>query len=707
MRNRWGNKSFVKLFLVFFIVILCVYYALLMITSSAERKKAQAQKEQVIAESIETALEYLNGVPRDEVALSVSLRNTTWMTKLAAQTDVFDRQLTFNRMREIAGDFLFIMPSDSEILFRAVYYPYRDMIIRENGWNSAAYYFTTQGVPREEADSFVALINSITDPTHVQYLDKDGNNCFENRVLLVSPVRNSANPSAYLCSMISTAKMREHLSRLLPQYFTGFELTNTRSGIPVLSFQESTYSRQDRMTEDYSIGSMPWTVRFTINEGLILSSAGDQTRWLTLVFAGLVGGCVLAFIFAAYTYQPVYNLLRRLPGTVQSKNAYADIASSIDSMTYKLNKARKEESLRRLLAGFFDKEEDIKLPFSDDMLVQVFMVPIQENGGDWQEIFSRLEALRRDVEDARVEMILSMDAVVVIAGAEQESALVRLGQRLAEVLRAQGLEWISGNVCRGLIGISISYQNVLEKQQYLGTVAPPSYHFPMDWENQLMTAMRSGKSAVTEEIFRVVLKENEKVDRGNIMPLIALLGSDERRIAHELNLSLDILAPLEELNRCERTQEYFEVLRRAAGNICAAVRARMEDSGNIGKKITAYVDANYSDDSFSIVMLEEMFNLSANTINKNIKAATGMSFMPYLISVRMEKAKELLNDQRYKISEIAKMVGYDNEYSFRRAFSKYTGNKVQNYFSGDTNLMDYPEEKTRNERSDVEEAGRR
>ena len=80
---------------------------------------------------------------------------------------------------------------------------------------------------------------------------------------------------------------------------------------------------------------------------LILSSAGDQTRWLTLVFAGLVGGCVLAFIFAAYTYQPVYNLLRRLPGTVQSKNAYADIASSIDSMTYKLNKARKEESLRR------------------------------------------------------------------------------------------------------------------------------------------------------------------------------------------------------------------------------------------------------------------------------------------------------------------------------------------------------------------------
>jgi len=77
--------------------------------------------------------------------------------------------------------------------------------------------------------------------------------------------------------------------------------------------------------------------------------------------------------------------------------------------------------------------------------------------------------------------------------------------------------------------------------------------------------------------------------------------------------------------------------------------------------------------------LQDIFGLSANTINKNIKAVTGLTFLPYLTRLRMERAKLLLADKNLKISCISKLVGYENEYSFRRTFNRYTGCKAQDY----------------------------
>ena len=50
-----------------------------------------------------------------------------------------------------------------------------------------------------------------------------------------------------------------------------------------------------------------------------------------------------------------------------------------------------------------------------------------------------------------------------------------------------------------------------------------------------------------------------------------------------------------------------------------------------------------------------------------------MSFVKYLTYVRVEKAKELLETGKYKVHEVAEMVGYQDAGYFTKVFKKETG----------------------------------
>ena len=60
-----------------------------------------------------------------------------------------------------------------------------------------------------------------------------------------------------------------------------------------------------------------------------------------------------------------------------------------------------------------------------------------------------------------------------------------------------------------------------------------------------------------------------------------------------------------------------------------------------------------------------------NYLNVIFFKETGMTLYKYLMGVRMEHAKYLLEENRLSVSEIASGIGYPNANSFTRAFRKY------------------------------------
>lgn len=85
-----------------------------------------------------------------------------------------------------------------------------------------------------------------------------------------------------------------------------------------------------------------------------------------------------------------------------------------------------------------------------------------------------------------------------------------------------------------------------------------------------------------------------------------------------------------------------------------------------------YVNQHYNEEITLDIISEKVF-FTKNYLSQIFKQDTGENFKNYLTRVRMEKAKELMQNSHLKIYEIAEVVGYNNTTYFSQLFKKYTG----------------------------------
>ena len=85
----------------------------------------------------------------------------------------------------------------------------------------------------------------------------------------------------------------------------------------------------------------------------------------------------------------------------------------------------------------------------------------------------------------------------------------------------------------------------------------------------------------------------------------------------------------------------------------------------------SYIHRNYMNDITSKNVAGEVY-LSVNYANTLFMQECGMSIFDYLVSYRMEKAKELLTGSEETITKIAELIGYGSKTSFYLAFKRHT-----------------------------------
>lgn len=89
--------------------------------------------------------------------------------------------------------------------------------------------------------------------------------------------------------------------------------------------------------------------------------------------------------------------------------------------------------------------------------------------------------------------------------------------------------------------------------------------------------------------------------------------------------------------------------------------------------ILSYIHEHYLDDNFSVKYLAAYFETSISNISHFFKKNAGVSISQYIDQIKLDKAKELLENSDSKISEIAKMLRYNNSTVFIEMFKKYEG----------------------------------
>jgi two-component system response regulator YesN len=126
------------------------------------------------------------------------------------------------------------------------------------------------------------------------------------------------------------------------------------------------------------------------------------------------------------------------------------------------------------------------------------------------------------------------------------------------------------------------------------------------------------------------------------------------------------------LDTLRSKHQIHEWAKRTAGHIAAYLEnERRSSSHQMVKRILETVDQMLGED-LSLHSLAERLYVNSSYLSRLFKKETGESFSGYVLSCRMERAKELLQGEA-KVYDAANAVGYRDISYFAKVFRKYWG----------------------------------
>ena len=91
------------------------------------------------------------------------------------------------------------------------------------------------------------------------------------------------------------------------------------------------------------------------------------------------------------------------------------------------------------------------------------------------------------------------------------------------------------------------------------------------------------------------------------------------------------------------------------------------------EKVTKEIEANLSNEQFSVEYLADRMNMSRSHLHRKLKKATGQSPNQFIREYRLHQAMKLLREEDKAISEIAYEVGFGSPSYFTTCFTEYYG----------------------------------
>lgn len=144
-------------------------------------------------------------------------------------------------------------------------------------------------------------------------------------------------------------------------------------------------------------------------------------------------------------------------------------------------------------------------------------------------------------------------------------------------------------------------------------------------------------------------------------------------------VSLEVQKMEREIQKLKETTEIKEYIKNLLTEVVFAISEYKKDGNTRAiESAKEYVRENYMKD-ISLNDVADYIELSSYYLSRLFKKVEGENFKDYLIKTRMEKAKQLLRDERKSIKETALEVGYEDPNYFSRAFKKYVGIPATEY----------------------------
>lgn len=207
---------------------------------------------------------------------------------------------------------------------------------------------------------------------------------------------------------------------------------------------------------------------------------------------------------------------------------------------------------------------------------------------------------------------------------------------------------------------------------------------------QLSEAVRKNQKREVERILKIIHDKimESRVNKSRaclymqqvirtLSELVEKVHPDPRRIQEERN---QLLGKISEKKTFEKA---FDVVECYANGACDYLKMENSSSGKRqAMEAVEYIKENYADPDLNLNGICAHLGISTSHFSSIFKEETGETFMEFLIRIRMEKAKELLEHTSLKNYEIAERVGFADPHYFGISFKKMTGKTPTEYAKG-------------------------
>lgn len=179
------------------------------------------------------------------------------------------------------------------------------------------------------------------------------------------------------------------------------------------------------------------------------------------------------------------------------------------------------------------------------------------------------------------------------------------------------------------------------------------------------------------------------------IPVILLTAKDllmDRTEGYAAGADSYITKPFSSSLLESRIRNLLDMRQRLVDQLTSANRTRraeaMDTLGALDNeflhRLNEVIDRELVSDKLNVGYLSSELCMDASTLYRKIKGLTGISTNEYIRKRRLHRAAELLRSGRYKVFEVAWMVGMNSENYFRQCFRDEYGISPSEYRGSET-----------------------
>ncbi len=224
------------------------------------------------------------------------------------------------------------------------------------------------------------------------------------------------------------------------------------------------------------------------------------------------------------------------------------------------------------------------------------------------------------------------------------------------------------------------YGKVIKVTRKISDYSRDKYQYPVSTIEKLAEYDKKEEmSEMIEEIFDTLQqRKNSEELKFVSMDLLLILNKIAAKVKNLDETFLWKKDIYEQYSRLELVDDIKNWFIEKFTELLQCRRELVERTVDVVEYIENYIKKNY-EKKLTLQELSEEVHLNKNYLSQMFKKKTGKNIGNYITEVKIEYAKELMDNTTLKVNTIAEKVGYDDERYFYKVFKAYTGITTTEY----------------------------